>query len=146
MEAQFYVYLYVREDRTPYYVGKGSGNRWSENYGRPCQRPKDRTRIIVKECFSESEAYATEKHLILLYGRKDLGTGCLHNRSEGGEGADKGVPWTPARRAAYQQGEGKRRWSTRSRTFSDEHRKNLKHSRPWSAVRRAAYEARKLNG
>ena len=134
-EQQFYVYLYLRTDDTPYYVGKGSGNRWSENYGRPCQRPKDKCRILIKECLSESEAYEMEMHLISLYGRKDLGTGILHNRCEGGNGWKAGVRWTEARRAAY-KANPKKNWVTRSREFSDEHRKHLSEAqkgklRPW---------------
>ena len=84
-EHLFYVYLYLRKDMTPYYVGKGSGDRVTA----VCHRikpPKDKSRILIKECLSESEAFDMEKYLIALYGRKDLGTGILRNMTDGGEG------------------------------------------------------------
>jgi hypothetical protein len=80
-----YIYIWLRADGTPYYVGKGTGRRAYQNSGRVTSGPKDRSRIIIKECFSETEAFEMEKVLIALYGRKDLGTGCLRNLTEGGD-------------------------------------------------------------
>jgi hypothetical protein len=82
----FYTYLWLREDGTPYYVGKGSGHRAFRSDGHGVLRPKSRQMIIVQEWPSEKDAFAAEMFLIAYYGRKDLGTGCLRNRTDGGEG------------------------------------------------------------
>src|ERR1700674_2268174 len=84
----FYTYLWLREDGTPYYVGKGHGERAYElhrtNNRRMHAPPKER--IILYPADSELDAFETEIALIWYYGRKDLGLGCLRNLSDGGEG------------------------------------------------------------
>jgi hypothetical protein len=83
----FYTYIWLREDGTPYYVGKGSGDRAYKSSRHSVNKPEDKSRILVQEFPDEESAFAAEKFLIAYYGRKDLGTGCLRNRSEGGEGS-----------------------------------------------------------
>jgi len=84
---KFYTYAYLREDRTPYYIGKGCYKRIYNKKGKPCGVPKDKSRIIfLKQNLTEKEAFKHEKYMIAVFGRKDLGTGILHNRTDGGDG------------------------------------------------------------
>jgi hypothetical protein len=84
----YYVYAYLREDQTPYYIGKGKGYRAWDKSGhvkRGINLPPDRSRIILlQEHLTDDQAIALEAKLILRYGRKDLGTGILHNKTDGG--------------------------------------------------------------
>ncbi len=85
----FYTYLWLRQDGTPYYVGKGMGRRAFTNHAvQGIYRPKDDARIFVQFWADEQTALEMEKWYIRLFGRKDLGTGILRNRTDGGEGGD----------------------------------------------------------
>ena len=92
-ERKFYVYAYLRTSAskngaagTPYYIGKGQGNRaYSCNHS--VEVPSDRNNIqIIADEITEDEAFQEEIRLIKEHGRVDLGTGCLHNFTDGGEG------------------------------------------------------------
>ena len=100
---QFYVYVYLDPRpvklNQPVYVGKGTGDRdlshWSRgSHNKPLQdflshlRGRNMTALVerVFETDDEQEAFAKEMQLIELYGRRDLKTGTLFNRTDGGEG------------------------------------------------------------
>jgi hypothetical protein len=103
----YYTYLWLREDGTPYYVGKGTGIRAFTNSSHNVHKPLDESLILTQEFPDEQSAFAAEKFLIAYYGRKDLGTGCLRNLTDGGENPpthrrgnpghipwNKGKPWS----------------------------------------------------
>jgi hypothetical protein len=88
----YYTYAYLREDRTPYYIGKGSGNRAYQNHKRTNGQnllPKNKDQILILKKFQlENDAYKHEQYLIALYGRKCDG-GILVNMVHGGKGGAK---------------------------------------------------------
>ena len=96
----YYVYQYIRKNNsknglagTPYYIGKGKGNRAFDNH-RTFKIPSDRNQIqILHKNLSEIVAHQIECDLIQKYGRIDIGTGCLHNKTNGGEGQAGRIPW-----------------------------------------------------
>ena len=112
MNDIFYTYAYLRkDDRTPYYVGKGCGKRAYDS-SHNVKVPDDKGRIIfLKENLTEEEAFNHEKYMIAVLGRKDLGTGILRNMSDGGEGHSNPSPEARRKNAEssrlqYQMGVG----------------------------------------
>jgi hypothetical protein len=79
--------MWLRQDGTPYYVGKGHGTRAFIRNKHRQRPPSDTARIILQECESEQEAFDLERFFISFYERLDLGTGCLRNLTDGGEGS-----------------------------------------------------------
>lgn len=82
---EYYTYAYLREDGTPYYIGKGKTNRAFRKHivGTP---PKDRI-LFLKKNLTEAEAFSHEMYMINVLGRIDLGTGILENKNAGGNGS-----------------------------------------------------------
>jgi len=85
MNYEFYTYAYLRENRTPYYIGKGKGPRAYRSHGWHEPPPIERI-LFLKQGLSEEEAHRHEVYMISVLGRKDKGTGILRNLTDGGEG------------------------------------------------------------
>ena len=116
----YYTYLWLREDGTPYYVGKGHGKRaFSGKRANGAKSPAP-DRILIQEFPSEQDAFTAEKFLIAYYGRKDLSEGCLINLTDGGDGTS-GHKLTEDQRERLRQ-------SHRGLTPSKETRKNMSES------------------
>ena len=105
----YYTYAYLREDGTPYYIGKGSGDRINKNHGRPCSKPPLDRRIKLKTNLTEEEAFKHEVYMIALFGRKDIGTGILYNKSNGGEGNSGLIMSQETREKMSKSGKGKKK-------------------------------------
>ena len=134
----YYTYAYLREDRTPYYIGKGKGNRAYRRRKTDIKPPKDKSRILIlKQNLTEQEAFRHEVYMIAVFGRKDLGTGILHNRTDGGEGSSGAIKSDETRKKLSEANKG--------RTYSEETRKKMSEANknPSKETRKKMSEARK---
>lgn len=87
----YYIYAYLREDNTPYYIGKGR-NRRAYSSNRLIKKPNDKNKIkIFMKNLDENESYQWEYFWIKALGRKDNGTGILANLTDGGRGGSSGI-------------------------------------------------------
>lgn len=129
----YYTYAYLREDGTPYYIGKGKGFRLYVKKRIVPLPSKDRI-IYLKRNLTEQEAIKHEIYMISVYGRKDLGTGILRNLTDGGEGTSGWVPSSETRkkfseinkgRTASEETKRKMSESQKGRTHSEETKRNI---------------------
>ena len=94
----YYIYAYLREDGTPYYIGKGHNDRYKQK-SHKVKIPTDPLRIVIMESgLTNIGALALERRYIRWYGRIDNSTGILRNMTDGGEGAPGGTPWNKGKK------------------------------------------------
>lgn len=103
----YYVYAYIRQsDDTPYYIGKGKNRRAYSKYHNVTV-PKDKTKIVfLEKNLTELGALALERRYIKWYGRKDIRTGILYNRTDGGDTTTGYVPTEETRKKLSVVGKG----------------------------------------
>ena len=136
----YYVYQYLRIDRTPYYIGKGFGNRrFSKDH--TIKPPVDKSLIkIVAGGLLECRAHEIEKEMILFFGRKCNKTGILRNITEGGEGVS----------GLVHSEESKKKMSLRKigKLLSEEHRTKISYSNAkyWLGKSRSEEDKQKMSG
>ena len=134
---EYYTYAYLREDRTPYYIGKGKGRRLYKKRSNGVNAPKDKSRIIfLKQNLTEEEAFSHEVYMIAVFGRKDLGTGILHNKTDGGEGISGLVHSEETRNKIREANKNqsketrrKRSEAQKGKTLSEETKKKISNSK-----------------
>jgi hypothetical protein len=80
----YYTYAYLREDGTPYYIGRGKEGRAFATH--KISRPSRDRILFLKKDLTFAESVNHERYMIFVLGRKDLGTGILRNLTDGGEG------------------------------------------------------------
>jgi hypothetical protein len=116
----------LREDRTPYYIGKGKDNRAYVKGRGQVKPPNDKSRIIfLKQNLTEENAFQHEKYMIFVFGRKDLGTGILRNRTDGGEGTSNVIRSEETRKKMSESKKGNKNGMF-SHNLSEETRKKIK--------------------
>ena len=87
----FYVYQYIRDDGSPYYIGMGHANRINDDH-RGVKVPKDpNKKLFIQENMTESDALALERKLTEYYGLLRDGTGILENKIHGGHASPRGM-------------------------------------------------------
>ena len=138
---EYYTYAYLREDGTPYYIGKGKKKRIYRRSRRGAKPPKDKSRIIfLKQNLTEEEAFKHEIYMIAIFGRKDLGTGILYNLTAGGKGTPKSPRFLTEKRketlrtiskgrVVSEETREKLRLIHKNRKFSEESRKKMSDSK-----------------
>jgi hypothetical protein len=107
-ERRFYTYAYLREDRTPYYIGKGKGRRAFRKEKTIPRPPEDRI-LFLKTGLTEKEAFRHECYMIAVFGRKNNGTGILRNLTDGGEGHSGHIPTEETRKKIGDAHRGRKR-------------------------------------
>jgi len=144
----YYTYAYLREDGTPYYIGKGKGRRAYTHHHHRCAVPSEDRILFLKKGLTNEEAIRHEIYLISVLGRKDLGTGILRNLTDGGEGTHNVSPLSRQKMSEAQKGNTKGRnvkWSDEDKKRMSEQRKGRKLSEETKRKMSAVRKGRKLS-
>jgi len=156
--VDFYIYFLRRSDKEdplelnkgqPFYVGKGSNDRIGShrkdakmyqngNLDYKCLKNSiivslwnsslDFEEEVIFNHLTEQEAFKYEIQIIAIYGRIDLGTGCLANMTDGGEGHSGCIRSEETRRKISNAGIG--------RVFSQESKQKISQALKGKAFRR----------
>ena len=86
----YYVYEYLREDDTPYYIGMGHGSRIHDPHKGIKLPPRSLRRFVITD-ISEVDALTIERALTERYGLLRDGTGILANKIHGGHASPRGM-------------------------------------------------------
>ena len=120
---QYYTYAYLREDGRPYYIGKGEKDRIYRKGKKEIKPPNDKSRVIfLKQNLTEEDAFKHEIYMIAVFGRKDLGTGILRNRTNGGEGKGGYITNKNTRKKLSEVGKGRIHKEETKKKIGDAHR------------------------
>ena len=146
-ERRFYVYAYLREDGTPYYIGKGLGRRaWQmHRRGQVDLRPASKAQIIVLATdLTEQESFDWERALIEILREVSK----LENKTSGGQGCSNPSAETRAKMGAANKGikrtekcRAKIRAARAGQAVTEEHRQAISNAltgRKLSAAHRKA--------
>ena len=138
----YYTYIYIDPVKNiPRYVGYGHGNRayshlvkthnksfagWLKNLKDVALAPI----IIKEEVRSKEEAKMLEIFWISIYGRKDKGTGCLFNHTNGGDGGSGRIysHSDETKKKMSETRKGKKTWII-GKTHTEETKKKMSDSR-----------------
>jgi len=161
IRTNYYNYLYLDPEKPgpykikgldiilthePFYVGKGTKNRWKHYQQDSCIKGKflkNKLNILKKNNLSpivilliknltELESIENEKYLIKIIGRRDLNRGTLVNLTDGGDGMSGNIPTKESRIKAVE--------TRRSRPRSE---KELAHTKRLAELNRKTMKFRK---
>ncbi|TGP65455.1 hypothetical protein EN868_03120 [Mesorhizobium sp. M2D.F.Ca.ET.225.01.1.1] len=148
---EFYTYVWRDSAGVPFYIGKGKGKRAYATYNR---QPEFKaiyaqggcTVEIVDYFIHESQAHAHEVELIAQFGRRDVGTGILVNKTDGGEGLSG---WTPsaetlAKRSALMRGKKRSAESRANMSAAKRGKPGPRHTAETRAKISAAHMGKKM--
>lgn len=150
----YYIYFLRRPDKEdplwpgeyqPFYVGKGSNGRHLVHRDeaksllhKPGRKPIkiniihslwksgfDFFEEIILDNLTELEAFEIEKQTIMTYGRIDLGTGCLANMTDGGDGKSGWLPLEDTRRRLSEANKGQIPWM-KGKVHSEETKQKIR--------------------
>lgn len=118
MKKEYYVYCYYDENRIPFYIGMGHGDRVFAHLNK--RKLKDKEHLffynklnkiieseedfyyeIIRENLTKEEAWLAEQVLIKCIGRRDLELGPLCNLTDGGDGRCGCIGHNRAKTAIY---------------------------------------------